>query len=193
MYSRRKVIGLFSVILVLLSLVTVALAADVTDDSKQVAATQSDVEWATYTDPRFDFTIDYPANWIINPRNDSQNVIATLSFSEEIAGGEDHADPHGSPVEVVIGLYLVAWPDQESVTNSSLKEWTDIYNELSTAPEAKERTPRESRYFQVDRHQAIYEEGKGAFSKIRYVNIPRGNIVWFIWSNGEVTVHSPLV
>lgn len=61
MYSRRKVISLFSVILVLLSLVTVALAADVTDNSKQVTAAQSD-EWVTYTDPRFDITLAYPAN-----------------------------------------------------------------------------------------------------------------------------------
>jgi hypothetical protein len=60
MITKRKVISLFSVILALLSLVTVALAADVTDNSKQVTATQPDIEWANYTDPRFDFSVEYP-------------------------------------------------------------------------------------------------------------------------------------
>ena len=197
MSSRRKVISLFSVILVLLSLVTVALAADVTDDSKQVTATQSDIEWASYTDPRFDFTIDYPASWHVVPRDDIFGVGATLAFTlVDPERTEEFSDLHDAPPKVEIGMYTVAWSERESLPGKSLKEWIDEYNKLSQGSDISINQVRQSRRIQVDRRDALYEEGKD-ISDFRYTIIPRGDIVWFIWSNVEeepnITVYEQMV
>lgn len=185
MVTKRKVISLFSVILVLLSLVTVALAADVTDDSKQVTATQSDIEWASYIDPRFDFTIDYPASWHVVPRDDSFGVGATLAFTlVDPERTEEFSHLHDAPPKVEIGMYTVAWSERESLPGKSLKEWIDEYNNLSQESNASINRVRQSRRIQVGQREALYEEGKD-ISDFRYTIIPRGDIVWFIWSNVE--------
>lgn len=85
MYPRQRVISLFSVLLVLLLLATVALAADETGDSKQVITTQSGVEWVTYTDPHIGFLVEYPMDWQIEtmwyvPDAEPQTIAKRLSL-----------------------------------------------------------------------------------------------------------------
>ncbi len=120
MISKRKVVGLFSVILVLLSLVTVALAADVTDNSKQVTATQSDVEWVTYTDPHFGFSVEYPMDWHVEtmwyvPDVGLQTIAKRVSLMGPLTG--INIDIRNQPRE-----NIVEWVNQYAFRVSQEKQ-----------------------------------------------------------------------
>jgi murein DD-endopeptidase MepM/ murein hydrolase activator NlpD len=136
-------------------------------------------EWATYTDPRFDFSVSYPADWIIIPREDSYGVGGTLTFVSSNHLLEE-SDSHIAPPKIEIGMYLVARDK-----TLSLKEWTDRYNELSEIPDFNEIKIRKSSRITVDRTDSLHEEGFSSLTEFQYVNISRGDIVWFIWSNNS--------
>ena len=31
-------------------------------------------QWDTFTDPRYDFTVEYPSGWIVTPRTDGPDI-----------------------------------------------------------------------------------------------------------------------
>lgn len=139
------------------------------------------VKWQTYLDPRFDFTVEYPEDWVVLPRDDSRGASGTVSFVSEFDATNKQPDFHHAPIKIEIGLYLVPWSDRGALLDNSLKGWTDRYNELG-AVAGIESQITQSYMVAVDQQEALYEEGKG-LSDFRYVNVPRGDIVWFIWSN----------
>lgn len=63
----------------LLILSVVLTVASVAAAPAPVSVAQAETEWLTYTDPRFDFTVEYPADWQIIPRDDS-DVRAMSGF-----------------------------------------------------------------------------------------------------------------
>src|SRR5690606_8240857 len=86
---------LFVAFLVLLLAMTISVSAQVQPDSVQA----NSVEWLTYVDPRFDFSIKYPSNWQVIPRDDSDPnalsgllVFAPVAVSDNV--GSDNGDPH---------------------------------------------------------------------------------------------------
>lgn len=183
MQTKRNIFTLRAIVVFLLLMLTVTLDVTAADKSEMEAATNTDTNWTTYTDPRFDFTVSYPANWFVAPRNDSLGVGNTVAFSQDDPErmGEE---PYDAPPKVEIGMYIIAWSDRKSLPGGSLKEWMDEYNKVSQVTDSSTNRLRESRRIQVDQLEALYEEGVG-ISDFRYTAIPRGDIVWFIWSNVE--------
>jgi hypothetical protein len=71
---------------------------------------ETNLEWQTYSDPRFDFTIEYPATWIVEPRTDAPGTIGeTLAF---------HSPPlyKDRTYSIAVGQYLDPIREKESLS-----------------------------------------------------------------------------
>ena len=88
-----------------------------------------ETNWVDYTDPRFDFSVQYPGDWDLVLRDDDYSMGSHLTFIDSKQETTD--DPHDSKPKVVIGMYLVSWSERLKLPDRTLKEWTDRYNELS--------------------------------------------------------------
>ena len=76
MYTRRKVVsGLLFIATFLLLVLTVASATASSSKVNLETTTNSAIEWTTYHDPRFDFSIEYPANWNVRFREDRPGLV----------------------------------------------------------------------------------------------------------------------
>lgn len=147
--------------------------------SETVEDSDNIVQWLTYVDPRFDFEISYPSNWSVVPREDSYGAGGTVAFidnTQEVL----NPDPHDVPLKVEIGSYLV-----EPNGNMTLQEWSRRYNDRSEIPLINEIDIHSSSSTYINGNEAVYEEGASALTDFRYVNIERGSIVWFIWTNSN--------
>lgn len=84
-----------------------------------------------YQDPRFDFSLEYPATWEMIPRDDGPqaigSVLTLMSPSQLDAHTNSTHDPHDGLPHIVVGLYLV-----EREPNQRLAEWTEGYEEYSS-------------------------------------------------------------
>ncbi len=139
-----------------------------------------ETNWVDYTDPRFDFSVQYPGDWDLVLRDDDYSMGSHLTFIDSEQETTD--DPHDSKPKVVIGMYLVSWSERLKLPDRTLKGWTDRYNELSQGSVISRVDS--SQNTEVDNLDALSEEGEG-ISSFKYTNIPKGDIVWFIWSNAE--------
>ena len=131
----------------------------------------TDIEWLTYTDPRFDFTIEYPANWTIKPRTDALGALSeVLTFRSPLSD-------NGQVYSIAIGQYLYKiW------ATDSLSEWTDWYNQMAgDFPDHLKTSIRKN--VQIDNSEALFIRGVSPLTEFQYTNIRRGETVWFIWSN----------
>jgi murein DD-endopeptidase MepM/ murein hydrolase activator NlpD len=150
----------------------------------QAEPSPTDVDWATYTDPRFDYAVEYPNDWFVVPRNDSDpNAMSTvLEFTsvnpqdENISNDSDHSLTIAQ--RVIIGLYLAEISDQQS-----LEAWTDLYENASAgfAEGILQRQPR--RILRVAAGTAISEKGISPITEYQFTNLSHGKTVWFIWTN----------
>jgi murein DD-endopeptidase MepM/ murein hydrolase activator NlpD len=178
MYPSQKFMSYALMMTVLL--LGLVISVTTASANKPVGEANIDSSWTTYTDPRFDFSIKYPSDWTIIPRDDSNGVSATLTFSKgNPSTVNNQTDLHTTLPKIHVGMYLIAWSAEYS-----LKEWTDQYNELGEVPGVDEINITQTQQIEVDKLNALYEVGQGKHT-YRYVNIPRGEIVWFIWSNVE--------
>jgi len=66
-----------------------------------------------------------------------------------------------------------------------LKAWTDRYDAISTPFEATQIRIRSERFVQVNGRTALRREGLSPLTEFKYVNIPQGETVWFIWTNSD--------
>jgi len=144
--------------------------------------------WLTYTDPRFDFSIQYPADWYVIPRDDSDptamsGVVTFTSVDpatidiEAHHRHECHQDVHevGEP-RFVVGHYLAEFqPDMP------LSAWTDAYEAVSNGPKGYEIHERVSRV--IDNKAALSIKGESPLLEYQFTNVPNGKVVWFIWTN----------
>lgn len=169
---------LLATLTTLLLVMTVSVSAQANTD---VAPAQS-AQWLTYVDPIFGFSIEYPADWQVVPRNDASGIGGTLSFFARNTNLEGE-DLHDSAVKVEIGIYPVPWSDRVLLPDRSLRAWVEQYNQISNVP-GIEPVVEEARYMRVSGRRAFYQEGHG-YSPYAYVSVPRGDVVWFIWSNAE--------
>ncbi|NJN98593.1 MAG: M23 family metallopeptidase [Anaerolineales bacterium] len=161
-------------------------------------------KWSTYNDPRFDFSIQYPADWYVLPRDDSDYtddndsteecetpkdseakddcVSLALQMSGVVVFSDvdlqsDDAKPH---LQFVIGHYL-----SEFEPGQSLSEWTDAYEMVSngSAPEdAYKKYEKVSRNV-ADNKEALTIKGESVLLEFQVTNVPNEKIVWFIWTN----------
>lgn len=130
-----------------------------------------EILWQTYTDPRYDYSLEYPADWTIIPRDDRENSHSgVLTFTDK-----------ASETQIVIGFYLL-----ERDSSQSLAEWTDRYQRQSSIFEPSEVTIEKAELVQSfagDHGEAFTVRGVSPLTQFQFTNIPRGRIVWFIWSD----------
>ena len=129
--------------------------------------------WLTYTDPRFDFSIQYPADWYVIPRDDSDPTA--MSGVVTFASVDPATIKAGEP-EFVVGHYLAEFqPDM------SLSAWTDAYEAVSNGPKGYEIHERVSRI--IGDKAALSVKGESGLLEYQFTNVPNGKVVWFIWTN----------
>jgi len=156
---------------------TVSVSARVQSDFTQDAP----VKWLTYIDPRFDFSINYPSNWEVIPRDDSDpNALSgTLVFAPtSISDVVTDVDPHEHGPYIVVVPYLAELKDGQP-----LSEWTEMYESLGHPGERAsiQRQPR--RILQINGAMAIHEEGVSSWTTYQFTNIAYKNVVWVVWTN----------
>ncbi|MEI2613403.1 MAG: M23 family metallopeptidase [Candidatus Promineifilaceae bacterium] len=135
-------------------------------------------DWYTYHDSVYDFSVDYPSDWDAIPRTEETAAGEVIMFRQSSSAITDPENHHDSLPFVAIGFYFVAWDEHISIT-----EWTEKYNKSNSVLDASELYDKQSYEIEVDKLTALYVEGTSPLTAFRYVNIPRGKMVWFIWSN----------
>ncbi len=140
------------------------------------------VQWLTYTDSRYGYSLEYPANWTVIPRDDREGTYGgVLTFIPQLP-----ATDSATAVQIVIGVYTL-----ERNKDQSLPEWTDLYQHLSNGPmssEIKIEKTESIRLTTADNEEALTIAGVSPLTRFQFTNIPRGRTVWFIWTNGDATV-----
>ncbi len=121
------------------------------------------IRWLTYTDPRYVFSIEYPADWQVIPRDD-KGIGGTVSFSS----------PDGL-AKIEVGLYLA-----ERTGNTPLEKWTAQYDAVTTSLGPIDFQIKAEKTILVGGQSALRREGISTLTEFKYVNIPFGNTVWFI-------------
>lgn len=76
--------------------------------------------WLTYTDSRYGFSIDYPADWQIIPRDDG-----TDRYGGVVIFSPMHESAH--PTQVAVGLYTL-----ERDPSQNMSDWIAIYQQISS-------------------------------------------------------------
>lgn len=138
--------------------------------------------WLTYTDPRFDFSIQYPPDWHVIPRDDSDpsamsGVVTFSSVDPATKDVEGHYDVHKvGEARFVVGHYLA-----EFQADMSLSAWTDAYEAISNGPETYQIHERASRI--IGNKVALSVKGETRLLEYQFTNVSNGKVVWFIWTN----------
>jgi murein DD-endopeptidase MepM/ murein hydrolase activator NlpD len=133
--------------------------------------------WSTYADPLYGFSLEYPTDWDVLPRDDSKGTYGgVLTFAPHSAQAGA-----ATSLRIVIGLYMV-----ERDTGQPLAEWTDRYQQSSSLFKSSEITiqkPQSIQMLAADNHEAVSMQGVSPLTPFQFINIPRGKTVWFIWTN----------
>lgn len=159
----------FSLLVMVLMLVAVFVSASTAAE----ADPETEIDWVTYTDPRFDFTVEYPVDWSVHYREDRPGFVGgTVGFSAP-ASMQDS-------VKIEVGLYLV-----ERNPSQSIDVWSKTYdaNYDMILPD-KILVLNEEKFVQEEKDSEAFR--KAAISPLTaytYVNVPWGRTVWFFWMN----------
>ncbi|WP_322801248.1 M23 family metallopeptidase [Thermoflexus sp.] len=121
---------------------------------------------------RFPLSIDHPADWQITPRDDGADRYGGVVIFSPM-----HGTTH--PIQVVVGLYTV-----ERDPNQNMSDWTTMYQQISSPFSEHEIQIIEKSSLIVSNKPAITVYGLSPMTSFRFVNIPHGRTVWFIWTNG---------
>jgi hypothetical protein len=152
--------------------------------SARAGATIGPSRWLTYTDPRYGFSIDYPADWEVTPRDDregSYGGVVTFNFARD--------DIH--LIQVAVGLYTI-----EREPDHDLADWTAMYQRVSSPFDPSEVKIEETRILAVSGRSALAVRGASPMTPFHFTNIPHGHTVWFVWTNADeslTTVYSHMV
>ncbi len=181
MCTNNKILRALSLITTFMALVIAISPAIALEQNSQSGIEVNEDEWKVYTDPRFDFTVEYPPSWSIHLRDDTPNYVgATLIFSEMVSHSSlDCGKPFYAKIE--IGLYLAEY-DETSLTVSGWSEKYDktAQNEIYLPGEVQNLSARE---LTIGDNEAYYKQGSSPLTSFSYINIPYEKTMWFIWTN----------
>ena len=153
--------------------------------SAEAARTQLlDDGWAVYHDELFDVSIEYPASWRVKPHVGLLDQGGVVTFSAPSArSASSLSDPHDGGDEIVFGPYLTALEQGMTVS-----EWRQKRQDLF-APYAKsESTLLSSEKVWVDEVEGLRTVEHNPLGLSRSTDIARGDMVWFLWDNGDETL-----
>ena len=146
MYKRQIHI---STLLLIASLLLFSMASQVTASNQSNSyLNEADVsQWIAYEDARFSFSLEYPADWYVMPRDDSdpEAMSGVLMFTpvnpNTTLSTDEYHDSHKADPYIAIGLYLA-----ELEPGQPLTEWTELYQEASKSFDDEEiqNTPLET-------------------------------------------------
>jgi hypothetical protein len=137
--------------------------------------------WSTYNDDRFDFAIDYPADWYVLPRDDSPGRIGSVvSFSNSPELASMDASYPEDRVVVSVGFYFV-----KIESNQSLAQWSQRYDEISAVFAPNEINLLEQRTVAFGDRQGILRRGVSPLGEYQVANARAGEVVWFVWGNAD--------
>ncbi len=169
--------------IVLLS--TVLLLGFLPQQNLGQTSNETQVGWMTYSDSRFDFSIQYPADWYILSRDDSNpsatsSVVTFTSIDPSAKDAKEDQDIHEiNGVQFVVGHYLA-----EFKSDHNISDWTDAYETVSNSASPEEVYRHyEKTDKSVDSENALSVKGESVLLEFQVTNVPHGEIVWFIWSN----------
>jgi len=135
------------------------------------ASTRSgEILWLTYNDPRFDFSLEYPADWTVQARTDRLGAVGEVLTFISPASSEGT-----SSYSIAIGQYLY-----EIKPNEMLSNWTDSYPSEFSPSEIRTSMRRN---LVVGGSAATFIRGASPITEYQYTNIRRGKTVWFVWAN----------
>lgn len=149
-------------------------------------------EWVVYQDTRFGFSLEYPANWYIMPRDDSDpegtsGVLMFTPINPDVSLSDDeYHDPHDADPYIAVGLYLA-----ELEQGQSLAEWTGLYQEASKSFDDGEIQNSPLETLRISRADAVQQKGVSPITEYQFTNISHGNTVWFIWTNISDSENNP--
>ncbi|MBN2389457.1 MAG: M23 family metallopeptidase [Anaerolineae bacterium] len=161
--------------------VLLALLLGAVVDSTLTSAESREIRWLVYTDPQYDFSVEYPATWQVSPRNVQPGYVGgSVSFSQTQPGRVSEC---GKPiyVKVEIGLYL-----EEREPSRSIVDWSEAYNtagDIFAPGEVQIQDARQVKLSGLADREAFREAGVSPLTEFTYVNVPHGKTVWFIWMN----------
>ncbi len=141
-------------------------------------------KWETYKDDRFDFSFEYPANWYVVLRDDSdpEGLSGTLMLTpinpEQSLTKDEVRALHSDVPYIAVGLYLA-----ELESKQSLNEWTELYQEASKSFNDSEIQARSLKSLRIGQVDAVQQAGVSPLTEYQFTNLAYGNTVWFIWTN----------
>lgn len=143
-------------------------------------------DWGVYSDTKFDFSLEYPTNWqvVTQDENDKNAMSNIWVFSpkeknvplEKTVASDDHN--HAIEPQIVVGHYLIEFQDKYS-----LKEWTELYEGLSTTFQKDQLQHGPLERTEISEKEAVSRSGHSPITEFQYTNIVNGNVVWFVWTN----------
>lgn len=173
---------LFLVALIVLAFSAVGLISPESSASgRSMPGVTGQPVWSTYTDKRFDFTIEYPAGWHVYPRNDAPGGYGgTLSFSSLPAPDGPSKQKPGEEARTVVtvGFYLAAMQP-----NQSLSVWTDLYGAKAKAHSPSESQVTERKEVLTPQWKGLLLSGRTRQGPFHATNVPNGQVIWFVWTN----------
>jgi len=172
MFAKKMI----RLILAIGSLMLVA-ATPTTSSSSHTQIERTEVEQRVYHDSRFDFSLKYPTSYTIEPRDD-KIAGSVLTFRQSYSHSSD--ETQAVTARFVVGMYFVEWTGKETIA-----EWTEKYYDLVGIERRSDRNESINNQL-VDGIQSLKVIDQSQRAAYRYVNVPRGNVVWFIWGNSAV-------
>lgn len=140
------------------------------------------VGWQTFTDPRYDFTVQYPQEWTVipRPRDDDPEVyggVVKLVPPERLQGA--------TPAKIQIGLRTIPLKPAESLT-----QWFDGFIAISEPFYPSDFNILSQQFIPfptADGGQAFLVTGVTPLTEFMSVEIPRGEGIWYLWTNMDLT------
>lgn len=187
MYTRRKIVsGLLLIATFLLLVFTVASATASSSKMTLETTSNSDIKWATYHDPRFDFSIEYPASWNVRFREDRPGFVGgTVTISEPEAREQL---PCEIATKIEIGLYLV-----EREPSHALADWSEQYDENYDLFAPDEILVQKTEGHTWKGREVFQKEAISPLTEYTYLNVPQGRVVWFLWMNSIDEEHKSIL
>ncbi len=86
-----------------------------------------EIRWSIYTDPRFGFSVEYPADWEVIPREDPPGHVGGSVILNETGDCPVKCGEPACCLKVEIGLYLT-----ERDPSQPLDEWSEVYDKAGS-------------------------------------------------------------
>jgi murein DD-endopeptidase MepM/ murein hydrolase activator NlpD len=180
----RKVKVLSVFVLLMLVANTLSAVGEGVFSKGEPGTPNGNAEWITYTDFRFDFSVEYPATWYVRPSASPGLGYAggTVTLSEvDLSDVTGCAGPPYAKIE--IGLHLT-----EREPSQALAEWVKKYTQVSSLFAPDDVQVENAYPITINGREAFRKEGVSP-ERYTYVDVPYGKTVWFIWMNSTREEH----